>query len=198
LEKKVDLLIEEIAKTQRERKRERIFSKIDGLFYVLITMSTFVSGIIITQSAFLIRISILHPIIGVLLSMLISFIIGFKGMINDSIELRVSAWCMLAGSLPYYAIIFIATEKQNTPLLQYILPTLSENVLLELALYFVSALSWALVIIRNVAWWVERKLASLLQEEVKVPLKIWYGIVKTFIGTSVVALLLTIAIVQIF
>ncbi len=49
MEEKIDKLITEMDNAKIERKKERVLSKVDGLYNVLIALSTFVFGIIISQ-----------------------------------------------------------------------------------------------------------------------------------------------------
>ena len=50
LEQKIDLLLEETKKAKAERKKERVLSKVDGFYNVLIALSTFAVGILVSQS----------------------------------------------------------------------------------------------------------------------------------------------------
>ena len=55
LEEKIDFLIAESEKAKLERKKERVLSKIDGLYNVLIALSTFLVGLIISQHGFFVN-----------------------------------------------------------------------------------------------------------------------------------------------
>jgi len=188
LEEKIDSLIEEMKKSRQQRKRDRIFSKIDGLFYVLITLSTFISGIIITQSHFLIETSVLLPLIGVLLSMLISFAIGFKGMISYSIENRIYAWYFLLVSLAWYAIF---------PMNWISIAIFGEQSIWYLVSGGVSGLLvgfFQVAIAEKLVNWAETKLTSLLREQVSVWSKIKDRINRTImsvVGVFVVLVFLS-------
>jgi len=103
LEEKVDTLIKEFEKARLERKKERILSKVDGLFYVLITLSTFVVGIMVSQHEFVLTNSwLLFTMVWLVFSMTISFFYGFRGMVVDSLEKRILAWCFLFSTLVSY------------------------------------------------------------------------------------------------
>lgn len=108
IEEKIDFLIEESEKAKIERKRERILSKIDGLYNVLIAFLTFTIGIMVSRYDFLYEVSgLLVPLMGIVSTMIFSFSIGFRGMVNDSMENRVLAWCLLIVSLVFYSISYI-------------------------------------------------------------------------------------------
>ena len=96
LEQKIDSLLEkETKKAKAERKRERVLSKVDGFYNVLIALSTFVVGNLVSQHDYFFgkfSIGFSLSIIGIVLSMIISYIIGFKGMITDSMENRLISW----------------------------------------------------------------------------------------------------------
>lgn len=103
LKQKIDELIQENKKAQRERKKDRILSKIDGLYYVLVTLSTFISGIIVAQHEFVFSFGAEPWLVGSVISMLVSFVVGFRAMVNDSLENRMLSWCLLFLSLMIYA-----------------------------------------------------------------------------------------------
>lgn len=81
LEERIDLLINELKKEELERKRDKVFSKIDLSYNILIALSIFVAGLIITQRQHFtgsVSVGILFSMVGVLLSMLYSYCIGFQ------------------------------------------------------------------------------------------------------------------------
>jgi uncharacterized membrane protein len=89
IEEKIDSLI-------NGRKRERLLSKTDGLYNLFITISTFIVGIFVSQRDFIApNVIVSFFLIGVILSMIGSFIIGFRGMIRDTIRDRLLAYCLL-------------------------------------------------------------------------------------------------------
>jgi hypothetical protein len=186
LEEKIDSLIEEIVQTRKERKRDRVFSKVDGLFYVLISLSTFVVGLLITQYSFLRQNYLLLAPIGTLLSMLISFVIGFKGMINDSTELRIWSWCLLFASSSWY--------------LAYPMVGIFGFIFKETLLWRNLALSifglifglFQIKIVGKFANWTEVKLTCLLAEKVSVWSEIKYKLSLTLTMTMGFALMLSI------
>ena len=57
VEEKIDLLIAESENAKLERKRERVLSKVDGLYNVLIALSTFLVGLVISQHGFFVHAS---------------------------------------------------------------------------------------------------------------------------------------------
>jgi hypothetical protein len=102
LDEKVDLLLEESKKAMIERKRERVLSKVDGLYNVLIALSTFLVGLVISQHDFFINASsfgLFLPITGIIVSMIISYVVGFMGMVKDSIENRILSWGLFLTSV---------------------------------------------------------------------------------------------------
>jgi len=107
LEEKIDFLITESEKAKLERKRERVLSKIDGLYNVLNTISTFLVGLVISQHVFFNNASsfgLLFSITGIIVSVIFSYIVGFMGMVKDSIENRILSWGLLLTSLPFLGI----------------------------------------------------------------------------------------------
>jgi len=118
LEEKIDSLLKDFEEAKQERKRERTLSKIDGLYNLLITLSTFTIAIIISQSkAILTNVLISLPMIGIVFSMIISFIIGVRGMLNNSMENRMLSYCLLLSlSMWYIAIptLIIASDYLTT------------------------------------------------------------------------------------
>ena len=92
LEEKIDLLIAESEKAKLERKRERVLSKVDGLYNVLIALSTFLVGIVISQHGFFVNASsfgLFFSVVGIILSVIFSYVVGFMGMVKDSLENRI-------------------------------------------------------------------------------------------------------------
>lgn len=196
LEKKIDSLIEEIQKANLERKREKILSKVDGLYYVLTTFSAFIAGILISQRESVIANPLLLlSLIGVLFSAVASFIYGAKGMINDSIENRALAWCLLFASLTYYlsnAFVALNVSISRQGLLWFFLSAF--------------AISFVLGIIQGVlTWvfssWIEKKLSSLLGQKVdiyskiqrKISLRLWIINGLTLLSFIVIGLLATVS-----
>jgi len=92
LEDKIDLLL-------KGREKERILSRLDGAFNLLITLSAFIVGVFISQRDFIVtNVSISFPLIAVVFSMVIAFILNFKGMItkeSQSMKYRMIAYCLL-------------------------------------------------------------------------------------------------------
>lgn len=95
LEEKIDLLNDKLEKDRQERGRDRILSKVDSLYFVFVTLIAFVLGLVINQrSTVSANPFLLYMIIGVLLSMSSSFIVGVRGMIKNSLQSRILAWCL--------------------------------------------------------------------------------------------------------
>ena len=98
LEEKIDALQEYLNKVDQERKNERILSKLDGFYNVLISVSTFSIGLIVSQRAYFsngISSIILFLLISIVLSMIVSFIKGINGMIKNILIHRVMSWGLL-------------------------------------------------------------------------------------------------------
>lgn len=101
LEEKLDLVIEELNKSRVSRKREHVLSKIDGLYNILIALSTFIIGIIISQRFFGVSddsFKVLLTLAQVVLTLIFSYAIGFVGMVKDSVDLRILSWGTLLTS----------------------------------------------------------------------------------------------------
>lgn len=106
LEEKVDLLLRSFQGNQAERQKEKILTKLDGLYTLLISLSTFIFGIAISQRVTLGLNTILwFPLIGIVVTMILSFILGVKGMIitRESIINRMLSYCLLL-SLPIWLV----------------------------------------------------------------------------------------------
>jgi hypothetical protein len=101
LEEKIDWLIWESKNQKIERKKERIISKIDGLYNVLFALTTFFLGLFVSQYHILSSSLsyLLFPIIGLVLSMITSYSIGFLAMVRDSIESRILSWGVFLSGL---------------------------------------------------------------------------------------------------
>lgn len=85
LERKIDQLIQDNANSKKEHKREIVLSKVDGLYNVLIAISTFTVGILISQHAYFFNqfsTGFTLSIIGIVISMIVSYAIGLRGMPN--------------------------------------------------------------------------------------------------------------------
>lgn len=110
VEEKIDFLITESEKAKLERKRERVLSKVDGLYNVLITISTFLVGIVISQHGFFLNsptFNLFFSITGIIVSVIFSYVVGFMGMVKDSIENRILSWGLLLTSLPFLGISYL-------------------------------------------------------------------------------------------
>ena len=187
LAEKIDTLIKEFERARQERKRERILSKMDGLYYVLISISTFASGLMISQHSSLSATS-LYPLTGFLLSMLASFAIGFKGMISDSMENRILAWCLLAASIAWVSVTTIAWWAGFGLKMSGIWLTVASFAVGCAAGFF------QIVISMIFTRWIEARLSSLLGEDVEVWSKIGKRIDRYVFALYSVSIVLTIAI----
>lgn len=193
LEQKIDLLLEETKKAKAERKKERVLSKVDGFYNVLIALSTFAVGILVSQRDYFFgkfSNGFSLSIIGIVLSMIISYIIGFKGMITDSMENRLISWGLLVGSLIYFSI---------TPLLALNYVLFGENGLLFFQIR--SLLSIALAasqffVSPIITLGIDKKLASLTgqkkifvskKEQSKILWRIFYISLAIFIATNAIS-----------
>jgi hypothetical protein len=166
LEEKIDSLIEESEKAKLERKRDRVLSKMDGLYYVLITLSTFVIGILASQRDVFISEGIasfllLWSMVMIVFSLLNSFIVGFKGMVNDSMENRILAWCLLLVSSGFIV---------NNLILYCVVLLLGQNpvwVIDALVLLIGISSGFSLFpVMKRFTKWIERNLASLTGQKV--------------------------------
>jgi len=192
LEQKIDLLLEETRKAKAERKRERVLSKVDGFYNVLIALSTFAVGILVSQHDYFFgkfSIGFSLSIIGIVLSMMISYVIGFEGMITDSIENRLVSWGLLVASLIYFSI---------TPLLALNYVLFGENALVYFQIR--NALSIALattqfIVSPIITLRIDKKLASLTgqktfvskKEQSKILFRIFYISLAIFVATNAIS-----------
>jgi hypothetical protein len=101
-EDKLDVIYETLNEMKHERAREKILSRTDVIYTVLLTLSTFTIGILISQrNSILTNAPMLFFLIGVVFSMIASFVVGVSGMIKDEMKKRISAYCLLV-SLPIW------------------------------------------------------------------------------------------------
>jgi len=110
VEEKIDWLIAESEKAKVERKRERVLSKVDGLYNVLIALSTFLIGLVISQHGFFVNASsfgLFVSVSGIILSMIVSYVVGFMGMVKDSIETRILSWGLFLTSVTLLGISYV-------------------------------------------------------------------------------------------
>jgi hypothetical protein len=129
---------------------------------VLIALSTFIVGLIITQNKLLISVdsvAILFAMVGVVTSMLFSFVIGFTGMVRDSMEKRVLSWVLLLTCFVSYMftmLAFIANYLFRPSIVVSLISVLLGAVLFFIQVYFS----------KRFTKWLESKLSSLLGETV--------------------------------
>jgi hypothetical protein len=102
----------------------------DGIFNLLVGLSTFLIGILIVQRDFITsNIFLLFPLVGIVITMVLSFAIGtIKGIFGQSMRFRVLAYCLLmllpiwygtiigltylvtnTSGLPFFATMFVAS-----------------------------------------------------------------------------------------
>ncbi|HKZ94665.1 MAG TPA: hypothetical protein VJ249_08825 [Candidatus Bathyarchaeia archaeon] len=190
LEEKIDFLIEESEKTKQERKKEKVLSRVDGFFYSLIALSTFTSGLIISQHDFLTAkesAGLLFLMVAVVFSMLFSFIIGFKGMLYDSMKNRILAWCFLLVCLIFYP----------TALFVYVAKIIVQNETAVLLIGLILGTATVLVqglVSKKFTNWLEARLASLLGQKIDVWGEIKGKILSRFLLIYVLSLVVSIAI----
>jgi len=188
-EEKIDRLLHAFEEDKRERKKARILAKIDGLHNVLIALSTFIIGLIITQNKFLIGVNtvgILFSMVGVVLSILFSFVIGFKGMVGDLMEQRVLSWVLLLTCFVSFLFIILAFVA-NHFLGLTIWATITSAILGGI-IYFVQVF-----FAKRFTKWLESRLTSLLGEKVDE----WNSIKKSVFGyvLYIIAIALVVSVV---
>jgi len=191
LEEKIDFLIEESEKTKQERKKEKALSRIDGLFYSLITLSTFTSGLIISQHDFLTAkesVGLLFFMVTIVLSMLFSFITGFNGMLYDSMENRILAWCFLLVCLTLYPTILLGSVAK------IIFVQNETAVLLSGAVLGIVTSSVLGLVSKKFTNWLEARLSSVLGQKIDVWEKIKRKILSRFLLIYLLSLAVSIAI----
>jgi hypothetical protein len=116
---KIDDLLIAFEENKKERKKETLLSKLDGLYNLLITFSVFALGLIISQKGIMVTNYLLfYGLIGIIISMVFSFILGVKGMISNSMEYRLLSYCLLL-TLPlwFFTITFLVISHLKMPLL---------------------------------------------------------------------------------
>lgn len=182
-------MIEESEKTKQERKKDRVLSRIDGFFYSLIALSTFTSGLIISQHDFLTSKEsggLLFPNVAAVLSMLLSFITGFKGMLYDSMENRIYAWCLLLIGFVFYlttALVWVAIITVPMSRISWSIISIVAGLTGGLLQVFLS---------KKLTDWVEAKLSPILGQKIDVWKKINSRIVVGFLTIIIPSAAITI------
>lgn len=190
LNEKIDSLLRDFEETKKERKRERTLSKIDGLYNLLITLSTFTIAIMISQSkAILTNVLISLPMIGIVFSMIISFIIGVRGMLNNSMENRMLSYCLLLSLSMWYIAIPILIIASNN------LTTLELQILAAITTIALSGLT--IIFSKFFIQKFEKKFPYLFEQESntwkRIALKILFYVIVMLVLTFIVTLVLFIA-----
>ena len=107
-QEKLDRLLSMINESQQERKKENFLSRVDGFNNVLLTISVFLFGLLISQYAAIISNPLLSfPIIAVILAMVISFTIGLYGAIKNLDEKRILGWSLVVSCIGLIFMILI-------------------------------------------------------------------------------------------
>jgi hypothetical protein len=186
LEEKIDSLLRDSEETKQERKRERTLSKIDGLYNLLITLSTFTIGILISQGKTIVtNVLISFPMIGIVFCMIISFIIGVRGMINNSMENRMLSYCLLFSLSMWYVAVPILVIASDY------LTTLELQIATGITAIVLSALT--IIFSKGFIQWVEKKLPCLFEQEAiswrKIALKIILYVVVILLLTIIVTII---------
>ena len=169
LEQKINLLLEETKKAKTERKKERVLSKIDVVYSVIITLTVFIMGIMVNKFDFLVKptglIALLIPFV---LTLAYSFLIGFRAMVNDSMDNRVLSWCLLIVSMIWWLVIYFFASVGYLFLFRWA----SQNWYYGLATYILMGAITALLFYasntvgKKFTLWCETELGSLLGEKV--------------------------------
>jgi hypothetical protein len=139
---KFEQLIERMENAAGVSEKNRLLTKLDGLYTFLISLSTFLIGIAVSQRVSLGLNTILwFPLIGIVVTMVISFILGVRGMIiaREAIINRMLAYCLLL-SLPIWLVtvpllMLISTNLNSLELVGAVFLT---GFLLSLVTFFLS------------------------------------------------------------
>jgi hypothetical protein len=170
IEEKIDSLI-------NGREKERILSRLDGLFNLSITLSTFIVGIFVSQREFIAtNVIISFPLIGVVFTMVFSFVIGtVKGVFGKSMKYRMLAYCLLL-FLPlwFVAIPILVALSSYVTTLELQTWTLVATIILSLL-----TISLSKFFVQSF----ERKFPSLFEQEINTWKKIigWIAVLSFFI-----------------
>jgi hypothetical protein len=116
---KIDDLLSAFEENKKEREKEKLLSKLDGLYNLLITFSVFAIGLIVSQKGIMVTNYLLfYGLVGIIISMVFSFVLGVKGMMSNSMEYRLLSYCLLL-TLPlwFFTITFLVISHLKMPLL---------------------------------------------------------------------------------
>lgn len=173
-DEKIDYLIKKMDETQSQRKRDNALSKIDGLYTVLLALVTFFTGIIISQHNLMLNKDLIileFFIVTIVFSLIFSAYSGYKGMILDSMDNRILAWCLLLSSL---SLLFIFG------ILVTFVEVFNIRPIISLAIGFVSGIIFFIIqplISKKFTIWIEIKFMNLLGQKISVWRNIKNGII---------------------
>ena len=130
LEGKVDLLLKKFNDSKKERLRDSRLAKFDIPIPLFMTFSIFLIGFIINQGmAIGLNVYALFPLIGIVVLLIASFFVFLYGMINDLMEYRMLAYCLL---------LLVWMWCVAVPLLMFIRPFLSFEIFIP-SIFFTGA-----------------------------------------------------------
>jgi hypothetical protein len=154
---------------------------------LLITLSTFIIGLIISQrDVIAINVLVSFPLVGIVLCMVSLFIIGVKGMVNDSMEYRTLSYCLLL-TLPIW---YLATAI--LVVISSVLTASQYQIVAFIAIFVLSA--GTIIIAKLFSQRFEKKLPLLFEKEKNVWKKITLKTVIIIIPIYLLAFLITLAI----
>jgi hypothetical protein len=111
---KIEKILTEFGKNKQNREKERFISKVDNLYSVLLTISIFFIGLFISQNNLITSDPLLSfPIIGIILVMIFSFIMGLYGVMKNRNEHRIYAWVIVISCLPLILLIALLVNYQG-------------------------------------------------------------------------------------
>lgn len=192
LETKINFLIAESEKARLERKRERILSKIDALYTVLIAISTFATGIAVAQYGSSFESGVWVILVEIVVAMLFSYWVGFKGMIGDSVENRLFAWSLL---IAFLTVTVITTSASVLYFLGNRLdPNLTGTLFTIMTLIvFFAPYPLGYLASKKFTLWAQSRLGSLLGEDLavweKIKMKVLYRTLAIMLISAVVIVL---------
>ena len=172
---------------QTAPERNRILSKFDGLYTVFITLSTFLIGLIISQpNVIASNVLISFPLVGLVLCLVSSFVIGVKGMIGDSMEYRIVSYCLLVTLPIWYTVTAILVVISNVlTTLEYQIVTLGTIIALSAGTILAAKLF---------SQWFEKKFPALFEKEKNIWKKTTLKTVLIVIPVYLVAFVITLII----
>lgn len=123
-EKEPKTLKEKIDNLSLKFEKERFLIRVDELYYVLLTISIFITGFFISEYSSIVRNPLYSfPIIATIFTLLISFVIGLYGVIKDINEYRIYAWTLVVSCLflTIMILILVVLPPQNRVIIYAIL-----------------------------------------------------------------------------